>query len=142
MNRPALLGIAVLLLAAGLVRGCHRDTAAYMLVIFDSQTSTPHEAEVRDAIQWRQAADAGGITWDVVDHREARKMWPRATLAAEKAGLPAVVWITRQGHGTAEKQPATIAGMVVEVKLRGEPVAPELLPDGFTRFVRLLRGSP
>lgn len=93
---------------------------AFLYLIHESKDSTPTQALVRDDKSWRDACEARGIRWLVMDVDEAVKKFPIAAAKAKATGLPCIVWLDSQGVAESATQPKTADELIAEINRRAK----------------------
>jgi len=94
-------------------------TADRLYLIHETADDTPALAEVRAATTWKTRAEKLGMKWLMSDDDVARRLLPEVVAAAEKRGLPAVVFCQQEKVVGTAAVPATAAAMVSLVESYG-----------------------
>jgi hypothetical protein len=82
-------------------------------LIHESNDGTQALTDLKADSEWKDAIEASGAKWLIVDDDAAEDALPNVVAIARKQGLPALVWVDANGLGQSKPCPVNSADMLV-----------------------------
>lgn len=87
--------------------------ASCVYLIHESADGSQVLTDLKADATWKQAIEAKGVRWMIADDDAAEAGLPNVVAIARRQGLPAIVWVDKNGVGKSRPCPLNAADMLV-----------------------------